>query len=225
MNYYNFFYVNTALYFISKLPTFFRNVVLVSFIGYSTRNKESISKLTKEYTLSDYLYFGSSSMIQYLTEPYLHLGTSKVAFVIRLFLFEIILDLFHYFFHRLFHSFKGLGVHKIHHHHSTLKVLNTYYHHPIDLFFLDSVPSIIASRIIPFNKSEMNLVLVYKSFVEISGHSGKYISASCFPLCMWLPRILGIELYTHDHDLHHSRGNVNFSKRFKLWDILFKTTL
>ena len=46
---------------------------------------------------------------------------------------------------------------------------------------------------------------------------------SSFPQCIWLPRLFNIELYTEDHDLHHSRNNCNYSKRFSLWDKIFKT--
>ena len=32
-----------------------------------------------------------------------------------------------------------------------------------------------------------------------------------------------MELYVEDHDLHHLKGNCNFSKRFSLWDRVFGT--
>ena len=73
------------------------------------------------------------------------------------------------------------------------------------------------------SQCEIGLTLVYKSFVEIAGHSGKYVNGSSFPLCIYLPRLFGIELYTCDHHLHHATYFCNYSKRFKLWDRVFGT--
>lgn len=69
----------------------------------------------------------------------------------------------------------------------------------------------------------INLIMIYKIFIEISGHSGKKIKATSFPQFMWLPKIFDIELRTEDHDLHHTLNNCNYSKRFKLWDKIFST--
>lgn len=69
----------------------------------------------------------------------------------------------------------------------------------------------------------MCLMLVYKTFIEVSGHTGKQVKSSSFPLCIWLPRIFGIELYTEQHHLHHLNSNCNYSKRFSLWDKMFGT--
>ena len=71
---------------------------------------------------------------------------------------------------------------------------------------------------------QFNLIITYKLFIEISGHIGKKIyPTSCFSQFMWLPKLLEIELYTEDHDLHHSMNNCNYSKRFSFWDKLFGT--
>jgi sterol desaturase/sphingolipid hydroxylase (fatty acid hydroxylase superfamily) len=68
------------------------------------------------------------------------------------------------------------------------------------------------------------MIIVYKNFIEISGHSGKKLyPTSCFSQFKWLPQWLNIELYTEDHDLHHSLNNCNYGKRFSLWDKLFNT--
>ena len=68
------------------------------------------------------------------------------------------------------------------------------------------------------------LLVVYKTAVEIAGHTGKKTyPTSSFPQFPWLVKYLGIELYTENHDLHHRYLNCNFSKRLSLWDKLFGT--
>jgi sterol desaturase/sphingolipid hydroxylase (fatty acid hydroxylase superfamily) len=183
----------------------------------------------KELTILDFFYFVSSTLLQTGTEiivqqNFIGTAVTNIFFVIKLFIFEVLLDLFHYTFHYIEHRWY-YRFHKIHHYHNHPRIINTYYQHPVDLILVDCVPTVLSFYLMKgyFNKFQMYLVFVYKSFIEISGHSGKHLSASCFPLCVWLPRALGIELYTIDHDLHHSTSIVNFSKRFKLWDIVFGT--
>ena len=67
------------------------------------------------------------------------------------------------------------------------------------------------------------LIMTYKSFIEISGHSGKNPNGSSFVQFFWLPKIFGIELHTKDHDIHHILNNCNYSKRFSFWDKIFNT--
>jgi sterol desaturase/sphingolipid hydroxylase (fatty acid hydroxylase superfamily) len=69
-----------------------------------------------------------------------------------------------------------------------------------------------------------HILTVYLTYQEIAGHLGKAMyPTSSFAQCIWLPRLLGIQLYTEDHDLHHLRLNCNYSKRFSIWDRLFRT--
>ena len=125
-----------------------------------------------------------------------------------LFMFELIFDLFHYI----------IAYSKI--------LFYTYYHSPLYVIISVSIPTLIATRVVSFTSFQMELVLVLKSFIEISGHTGKRLyPSSCFPICVWLPRLLGIELYTEDHCRHHSENNCNYSKRFALWDRVFGTYL
>ena len=63
----------------------------------------------------------------------------------------------------------------------------------------------------------------YKAYVEAAGHAGRASRATSFPQCVWLPRLLGVELRTADHDAHHLDGRRNFAKRFSLWDRAFGT--
>ena len=70
----------------------------------------------------------------------------------------------------------------------------------------------------------MIFLSVYKQYTELAGHSGKLLSpASSFPQCIWLPRLLNIELYAESHDMHHKVSNCNYAKRFSLWDNIFGT--
>jgi sterol desaturase/sphingolipid hydroxylase (fatty acid hydroxylase superfamily) len=207
---------------------FIRNIALMFFIWYGTRNKENIhTEPKKEIGSADYLYFISSTLLQSGTEQIVQrftVASGKSFFLLNLFLFEILFDLLHYTAHYLQHRW-CYRFHKVHHTHTHPQLINTYYHHPVDLILLDCIPTVISFWVTKgmFTPFGMNLVFIYKGFIEISGHLGKHVSASCFPLCIWLPRALGIELYTSDHDLHHCRGTINFSKRFKLWDLLFGT--
>jgi len=88
-----------------------------------------------------------------------------------------------------------------------------------------SIPTVLSLMLIPaVSLFEFQLCMVYKMFSEISGHSGKILSpTSCFPQCIWLPRALSIQLYTEEHDLHHSSNDYNYAKRFSCWDRVFGT--
>eukprot|EP01134_Creolimax_fragrantissima_P004734 CFRG4734T1 len=74
-----------------------------------------------------------------------------------------------------------------------------------------------------FSALELYVLLSYKTFVEVAGHTGRVSRASSFPALPILVNYLGIDLHTEDHDLHHSHFNYNFSKRFVLWDKIFQT--
>ena len=226
-----FFYINSiliglaqTLYTINFFNAFIRNLSIMFFIWSSSRHKENIHESNRQIRLLDYLYFISSSSIQTLTEKIIPRSdtSSLLLFPIKLFLFEVIFDLLHYSIHRMLHK-NWYFIHKVHHYHNYPRLLNTFYHHPLDLLFVQCIPLIFCFWLIPFSDFQVQLVLVYIDFIEISGHSGKKIRSSCFPLCIWLPKFLGIELYTADHDLHHNGGFVNFSKRFSLWDRVFGT--
>jgi len=93
------------------------------------------------------------------------------------------------------------------------------------LVITNSIPTIVTLLIIPnISYLQFHFIIVYKNFIEIAGHSGKISYPTCsFPQFVWLPKLLHIELYTDDHDLHHSLNNCNYSKRFSLWDKFFGT--
>jgi sterol desaturase/sphingolipid hydroxylase (fatty acid hydroxylase superfamily) len=231
-----FFYINGSVlllnYFVYYFDIFFisfllRNYLLMMFIEFGTHQKEMIDDRPNcTYSLKDHLGVCSSALIESLTYKMIPLGACSWShFLIHIFCFELVLDFFHYWTHRMIHVVPELYVfHKYHHYHNRPRTLNTYCHHPMDLVLTNTIPTLISFYFFRFSRFQSNLVLIYKSFIEISGHVGRKLApSSCFPLCIWLPRALGIELYTEDHDLHHSKSTFNYSKRFCIWDQLFGT--
>ena len=147
------------------------------------------------------------------------------------FMFEIIFDFFHYWSHRIMHSAPTLYklTHKQHHKHISLMPVITFVQDPIDLIISNMFPNVMTLIIFQLLQIKMSLfvyicILMYKSYVEVAGHCGIENNKTCsFPQCIWLPKLFGIELYSKNHSKHHSNPNVNFSKRFNLWDKVFGT--
>jgi len=131
-------------------------------------------------------------------------------FIMRSFVFELVFDGFHYSMHRLFHvqPFLYRHFHKHHHRHHHPDLITTFYHHPIDLLVTTLVPLCITVRLcasILTNIVEWRLILFYKMYIEMCGHLGRHtFPTSGFTQCMWLPRLLRIQLYSEDHEAHHS---------------------
>lgn len=156
------------------------------------------------------------------------------SFIAVSFVLEVIFDFFHYWSHRLLHEKPALyrSLHSLHHHNSNPTVYHTFNDSVCGTILTNTVPHLLALSIFmvifrrPVCHFEHSLLLVYKTFVEVSGHSGKDLGkASSFPQFKWLPVLLGIELYTCDHHSHHRNSKKNFSKRFVLWDKVFGTYL
>jgi len=176
------------------------------------------------------LYVASASLIKGVTHHMLMNNLHDESwyspyFILSSFLFEIIFDLSHYTLHRTMHSLPFLyPIHKTHHKFLHPSAITTFYMNPLDLILSYSVPLTISSHLIELSQFDFLLMTVYLTYQEIAGHLGKEMCpTSCFAQCIWLPRMLGIELYTEDHDLHHSQFKYNFGKRFSLWDKLFGT--
>ena len=147
---------------------------------------------------------------------------------------EIIFDFFHYWSHRILHekTFLYRSLHSLHHHNTNPTVFHTFNDSVLGTIFTNTIPHLLALSILklligrPIYNVEHCFLLVYKTFVEVSGHTGKALGkASSFPQFKWLPVYFGIELYTSDHHLHHRNSKKNFSKRFSLWDKVFGTYL
>ena len=239
-----------SIEFLIILAVFFlRNTFFIEFIKYHLKNKENIHpRFTKK---EDYLeayphefdlnifsstivetityMFIKHQMPQFQTHNHLITITTKemLYFIPQSFLFELVFDFFHYWTHRMLHSNKILytHIHKKHHKFNYTIPILTFYHHPLDLVITNSIPQIITLCIFPsISLFQYNVILSYKTFIEISGHSGKKLyPIGSFSQFIWLPRFFNISLYTEDHALHHSSNFCNYSKRFSLWDKQFET--
>jgi sterol desaturase/sphingolipid hydroxylase (fatty acid hydroxylase superfamily) len=228
-----------------------RNYMLLNFIDYGTKNKPNISidyeNIPKEEykyefhinvitttTIETMTHLFIQNMFQYQSKNIDWITSSSnniiycdiFSFIPYSFIFEIAFDFFHYFAHRLLHhKYIYKYLHKKHHKFKHPISITTFYQDPVDLIITNSIPTILTLSVIPkISYLQFHFIVVYKNFIEISGHSGRISYPTCsFPQFVWLPKLLHIELYTHDHDLHHSRNNCNYSKRFSLWDKMFGT--
>jgi len=147
-----------------------------------------------------------------------------ITFIPKSFIFEIIFDFFHYWTHRISHYKYLYYYHKTHHEHTNnITVFSTYNHNFYDLIITNVLPMYLTSLIVPLYELQFFIFLIIKTFIEISGHSGKHINNSSFIQCSWIPKLFGIELYSRDHYIHHENFNYNYSKRFIIWDKIFET--
>lgn len=146
-------------------------------------------------------------------------------FIPKSFIFELMFDFFHYITHRIVHSVPYLykSLHKTHHKFRFPTCITAYYQDPLDLLLTNCLPFVLTSYFVPLSYYEFILYIIYKSFLEIVGHCGKETGSSCFTQFFWLPKFFGIELTVRDHDLHHTKNNCNYAKRFSLWDKIFGT--
>lgn len=206
--------------------------VLYAFISISTRNKPWINSniLTSLQTFPTFYFIIGVGIdaISHIGMEYLARNTPLIPmyyWIPYLFVFDIVFDLFHYWTHRVCHSIPFLyrNVHKTHHGTYPIHAAVTFQHHPLDLILTNLIPLLLSSFIVHLDPFTVTLLLWYKTMQEIAGHSGKLLKGSSFIPCIWLSRWLGIELYSHNHDLHHRLPAWNFSKRFSLWDKVFGT--
>jgi len=237
---------NIIYYFLVYFFTYLvRNYLMLVILSISIRHKKFIhqenNSNNSNYQLSSHLYMISSTLIDsifnlliniYLIDDLSYSIDSVIYgilyFIPKSFIFEIVLDFFHYWSHRICHIYKYLyrTIHKTHHTHHEPVMINTYYFSQMDSIMTVSIPTVLAIYLTPYNFSLFEYVMlsVYKQYTELAGHSGKKLSpSSSFPQCVWLPKILNIELYSEDHNMHHNLNNCNYSKRFSLWDKIFGT--
>jgi sterol desaturase/sphingolipid hydroxylase (fatty acid hydroxylase superfamily) len=218
----------------------FRNFLAIYTINESIKHKTPIREnntLIQKYPNEFNMNVLTSTSVEAVTYYYI---TTKFAdsfidfdvfnlwyFIILSFYFEVVFDFFHYWLHRLLHENRFLyrHIHKKHHTYSHPIAILTYYQEPVDLLLSNSIPTALTLMLSPsMSLFEFNVILVCKTYVEISGHAGRHLYPShSFCQFVWLPRIFGIQLYTEDHDKHHSINNCNYGKRFSLWDRAFGT--
>lgn len=164
-----------------------------------------------------------------------------VSFVLLSFLWELIFDFCHYWVHRACHASTLLYqvVHKTHHHHRSPSPLTTYDHSVLDVLASNTVPAIVAFSVLSAlgmpirGEPERQLLYAFKAYVEVAGHSGVDARPRSFPQFVWLPACIpcvrspdgytGIAGHTREHDWHHAVLRCNFSKRFRVWDVVFGT--
>jgi Delta7-sterol 5-desaturase len=217
------------------LAEFSKSVLLLNWIEAATTSKEqTMGLICKEKYPNEFLVNVAitacvkSSLLWFAQSLLFTFSDSMITpfFIIKLFVFEVIFDGVHYVMHRSIHSVPLLyyWVHKKHHQHVHPNVYTSFYMSPIDLVLTYGMPLFVGLWVVPFSMFELSLVSTYLTYQEIGGHIGKKMApTSSFALFVWLPRWLQIELYTEDHDYHHRHGNVNFSKRFSLWDKVGRT--
>ncbi len=148
-----------------------------------------------------------------------------LTFLPRSFAFELVFDFGHYMTHRIAHSIPWIyqSIHKEHHQDILISPLTTYHQNAVDLLFTNTLPLLLASTFIPTSTFFICVMMWYKTILEVGGHLGKVTKANSFPQCIWLPRLLKIELKSEEHNLHHRNPMRNFSKRFSIWDKAFGT--
>ena len=236
-------YSNSLILFIGFLQYMIPNIVLLPFIilrNFLLTKTIEIFTQEKELINANYIYppgdfqfhIIQASAIEFITVQCVRFNSNEslitiITFIPVSFLFEIIFDFFHYCLHRGMHLVPN-SYHKTHHTYIHLKPHIAFYQDPLDLLLTNSLPFLLTSNIVsvfyPLSRLEINLIIVYKVFTEIAGHSGhKSFPTSSFPQCIWIPRMLGIEMYSENHNLHHLNAHYNFSKRFTLWDKVFGT--
>lgn len=155
-----------------------------------------------------------------------------VKFIPMSFAWELTFDFVHYWGHRLCHSNKTLYkyIHQDHHLHDAPGPLSGYAISVPDFLLTNIIPGLVAFSLFSFRWTtfQFHLLFAYKSLLEVGGHSGlttgaKETDAISFYQFWPFGKFTDLSLQTRDHDLHHSHYNLNYSKRFKIWDVVFGT--
>ena len=230
----------------SVVPTFgfvvARNITFSYGIEYLTRNKPLVSSRYKEpleqYPGEFLCYLVKASALEVATTQLMMVSCFKfwpspwqlVAMIPISFGAEIFFDLLHYIAHRIFHETPYLyrNFHKTHHRHQHVKPILAFYQDQVDLVFSNSLPLLATYYLLRYffniSHSHIAIMYTYKVFIEVAGHGNKRsYPTSSFPQLVWLPKTLGISLYTEDHNEHHTNPTCNYAKRFSLWDQMFGT--
>lgn len=209
-----------------------KNTFLLHMILYLTNDKPFLNEGIRSDVPYIYIIQGTLidtisyiSIKEYIATPTTSIHYELYWFIPLSFLFEIVFDFFHYWTHRFCHMSKWLykNIHSIHHSTINLHAAASFRHHAMDLIITNVFPLVLSSLIIPLSTYTLTVLLWYKSIQEIGGHSGKVLKGSSFIQFKWLPELLGIALYSHNHNEHHRNPSVNFSKRFSIWDRMFGT--
>jgi Delta7-sterol 5-desaturase len=227
-------YANFNIY-IYVVLNFMRYLFQIFYIRYFNKTYKNSIILNKNYnnivfTLSDIhnIFKGSLIELYILIAPTINYSSIYYDFILFIpnsFIFEIILDLFHYITHRISHHLLLYKyVHKKHHEdHININILTTFKSTYLEVIFTTFIPLVITSYIYPLSMIQYHIFNVTRLLVELQGHSALIFRTKSFLQCSWLPMLFGIESCSGDHFNHHAKINCNYSKRFKLWDIVFGT--
>ncbi len=211
-----------------------KNIFLVWLVAFKNVSKPYINPGIRRISVKEELgYLAQITLIDFISlrlllsqaYPFQSIGWELVTFIPRSFAFELFFDFGHYTTHRFIHSIPWMyrNIHKEHHQYILITPLTTFHQDPIDLLLTNILPLLFASWIIPTSSLFVCVMMWYKTLLEVGGHLGKVTKANSFPQCIWLPRSLGIELKSEEHNLHHRNPMRNFSKRFSIWDKAFGT--
>ena len=218
--------------FIIYLTILLKSITILYTLQTITRKRPYILKETSQrsepFVLQNFLLTTAMETTSYIvassfTLPNASMQKEIIYFIPLSFAYELIFDFFHYWNHRAMHyPFFYKYIHSPHHEEYLINAYTTYNHTLSDLFITNFLPILASSIILPVSQYTLTTVFWYKAIIEVSGHTGKDTSSS-FIQCIYLPKILGIPLYSRNHNKHHIQPKVNFSKRFSLWDKVFNT--
>lgn len=216
------------LYFSSLL----KNITMPYLLNQITNNKSRINdktiphKTNTENVITNISFVSLTDTVSILICSYYDtsLYNSILLFIPSMFMFEVVFDFFHYWAHRTCHHKYLYWIHKQHHQDTyDLNIYSTFNHYPLDLLLTNILPMYLTSNIVPMTRLNFMTFMFYKTYIEISGHMGIILNSSSFPQCVWIPRLLNIDLYAEDHYEHHIKYNYNYSKRLNIWDKAFGT--
>lgn len=160
------------------------------------------------------------------------LQLSWLALPLEIGLYEIVLDFWFYWYHRVMHQFESLWkYHRTHHltkHPNPL--LTLYADEEQEFFDIAGIPilAFLTLRLMgfPMGFYEWWICQQYQVFTELAGHSGLRIDSTPPSTLSWLLRYFDCDLSIEDHDLHHRIGwkkSHNYGKQTRLWDRIFGT--
>lgn len=124
-------------------------------------------------------------------------------------------ELVFYFLHRLLHTQPFRAVHGIHHKSVRTTPWSGFSVHPLEAIFIE-VPILLFALLSPVSVVTLIAFQVLLHYVSAVGH-GNYDPFGRLPGLRWL------NSYMRMHQLHHARGNVNYSTFSPLMDSIFKT--
>jgi len=146
--------------------------------------------------------------------------------------YGLVLDFWFYWYHRVMHEYDGLWkYHRTHHltKHPT-PLLTLFADTEQELFDVAVVPlmTYVTMKLMgfPMGFYELWLCHQYIVFTELWGHSGIRLWVTPPSTNSWFLNLIGAELTTEDHDLHHRQGwrhSANYGKQTRFWDKLFGT--